>query len=300
MSATQLKCDMSTDNSPKSYEATSTVHPGLWLVATPIGNLDDISARAVSVLRASPIICCEDTRRSGSLLKHIGAHPQRLIVVNEHTEHDAVQEVLNFLAQDITVSLITDAGTPGISDPGEKIVAAAHEKGFRVSATPGPAAFVMAAAMSGLPTSRLAFDGFLPRSGATRRERLTELARERRTTVLYEAPHRLTKTVHDLADACGPQRRIVLARELSKLHEELWRGSLEEATNFVHTNEPRGEYVIVLAPAESGGVDVTDDEIRRELQARLSTGLSKRDAINEVTNALGVPRKRVYTLSLSL
>lgn len=291
---------MSTSSTPITNEATSTVHTGLWLVATPIGNLDDISPRAVSVLRASPIICCEDTRRSGSLLKHIGAHPQRLIVVNEHTEHDAVNEVLNYLAQNVTVSLITDAGTPGISDPGEKIVAAAHDKGFRVSATPGPVAFVMAAAISGLPTSRLAFDGFLPRSGAIRRERLTELARERRTTVLYEAPHRLAKTVQDLFNACGAQRRIVLARELSKLHEELWRGSLEDAVQFVHDIEPRGEYVIVIAPAEIEITEVSDDDICRELQVRLNAGLSKRDAINEVTNALGVPRKRVYTLSVSL
>lgn len=283
-----------------SNESTSTVHPGLWLVATPIGNLDDISPRAVSVLRASPIICCEDTRRSGSLLKHIGAHPERLLVVNEHTEHDVIDTVLDYLSQNITVSLISDAGTPGISDPGEQLVAAAHARGFRVSATPGPVAFVMAAAMSGLPTSRIAFDGFLPRSGAQRRERITEVARERRTTVLYEAPHRLARTIDDLCDACGPERSVVLARELSKLHEEIWQGSLQDAQIHVQHNEPRGEYVIVLAPYETTTTEVDDGDIVTELRTRIDAGLSKRDAVNEVTNALGVPRKRVYTLSVSL
>lgn len=281
-------------------EATSTVHPGLWLVATPIGNLDDISPRAASVLRASTIICCEDTRRSGSLLKHIGAHPEKLIVVNEHTEHDAIPVVLDYLSRNITVSLISDAGTPGISDPGEQLVAAAHKNGYRVSSTPGPVAFVMAAAISGLPTTRLAFDGFLPRSGATRRERITEIARERRTTVLYEAPHRLVRTIDDLAAACGPDRFIVLARELSKLHEELWRGPLQHAQEFVHANEPRGEYVIVIAPNETTSTNVNDADIVAELQQRIEAGLTKRDAINEVTNALGIQRKRVYTLSLTL
>lgn len=281
-------------------EATSTVHQGLWLVATPIGNLDDISPRAVSVLRASPIICCEDTRRSGSLLKHIGAHPERLLVVNEHTEHDVISTVLEYLSQNVTVSLISDAGTPGISDPGEQLVAAAHQNGFRVSATPGPVAFVMAAAISGLPTTRLAFDGFLPRSGAQRRERLTEVARERRTTVLYEAPHRLMRTIDDLCETCGPERSVVLARELSKLHEEIWRGTLGDAQQFLLNNEPRGEYVIVLAPHETESTDVEDADIVAELRTRINAGLSKRDAVNEVTNALGIPRNRVYTLSVSL
>ena len=283
-----------------SNDATSVVHPGLWLVATPIGNLDDISPRAVSVLRASTIVCCEDTRRSGSLLKHIGAHPDKLIVVNEHTEHDVIATVLDYLSRNITVSLISDAGTPGISDPGEQLVAAAHKNGYRVSSTPGPVAFVMAAAMSGLPTARLAFDGFLPRSGATRRERITEIVRERRTTVLYEAPHRLARTVDDLTAACGTERRIVLARELSKLHEEIWRGTLGEAQEHVRAIEPRGEYVIVIAPSETATTEVDDADIIAELRQRLQTGVSKRDAINEVTNALGIARKRVYTLSLTL
>lgn len=278
---------------------SSIVHAGLWLVATPIGNLDDLSPRAVSVLRAAKVICCEDTRHSGTLLKRIGATPERLIVTNDHTEHDAIADVLALLAEHAVVALISDAGTPAISDPGQRIVSAATQAGYPVYATPGPVAFVVAAAISGLPTERIAFDGFLPRSGAERRERLTEVARERRTLVLYEAPHRLIKTLTDLRDACGPERTIVLARELTKLHEDVWRGSLADAVTHATTVEPRGEYALVLAPFVSDTVDVSDDDILRELQQRTSRGLSNRDAIDEVTVALGVSRKRVYALATS-
>ena len=278
---------------------SSTVHPGLWLVATPIGNLDDLSPRAVSVLRAADVICCEDTRHSGTLLKRIGAAPHRLVVTNDHTEHDAAQEVLSYLADSHVVAVITDAGTPGISDPGERLVRAAVAAGHAVHATPGPVAFVVAAALSGLPTARIAFDGFLPRSGSERRERITEVARERRTTVLYEAPHRLARTLADLAEACGGNRQVVLARELTKLHEELWRGTLAGAAEHAAGVEPRGEYAIVLAPPDRVDVHVSDDDIRTELAQRTARGLSRRDAIDEVTEALGVPRNRVYAVAVS-
>lgn len=278
---------------------SSIVHAGLWLVATPIGNMDDLSPRAASVLRAAQVICCEDTRHSGTLLKRIGATPQRLIVTNEHTEHDAIADVLALLSQHAVVAVISDAGTPAISDPGQRLVAAAAQAGFPIYATPGPVAFVVAAAISGLPTERIAFDGFLPRSGAERRERLTEVARERRTLVLYEAPHRLVKTITDLRDVCGPDRTIVLARELTKLHEDIWRGTLSDAVHHALAVEPRGEYALVLAPYVSDTVDVSDADILSELQQRTSRGLSKRDAIDEVTAALGVPRKRVYALATS-
>ena len=282
-----------------SDSVSSIVHAGLWLVATPIGNLDDMSPRAVSVLRAARVICCEDTRHSGTLLKRIGASPERLIVTNDHTEHDAIADVLSLLSEHAVVAVISDAGTPAISDPGQRLVAAAVNAGYPVYATPGPVAFVVAAAISGLPTERIAFDGFLPRSGAERRERLTEVARERRTLVLYEAPHRLVKTLTDLLDACGPDRTIVLARELTKLHEDVWRGTLADAVTHANTVEPRGEYALVLAPFVSDTVEVSDADIITELQQRISRGLSKRDAIDEVTAALGVPRKRVYSLATS-
>jgi 16S rRNA (cytidine1402-2'-O)-methyltransferase len=244
------------------------------------------------------VICCEDTRHSGSLLKRINATPERLIVTNDHTEHDAIEEVLMLLSANEVVAVISDAGTPAISDPGERLVRAAIAAGHPVHATPGPAAFVVAATISGLPTDRIAFDGFLPRSGAERRERLTEVARERRTTVLYEAPHRLEKTLVDLSGACGDDRRVALTRELTKMHEEVWRGSLAEAVAHSRAVAPRGEYAIVIAPAVNTEVEVTDEEIVRELAARTANGLSKRDAIDEVTAAFGVARKRVYAIAV--
>ena len=277
---------------------TSIIHAGLWLVATPIGNLEDLSPRSAAVFRPASVICCEDTRHSGTLLKRIGATPERLIVANDHTEHDAIEEILTILRTGAVVAFISDAGTPAISDPGERIVRAVVEAQLPVHATPGPAAFVMAAALSGLPTTRIAFDGFLPRSGAERRERLTEVARERRTTVLYEAPHRLERTLVDLAEACGGERRIVLARELTKLHEEFWRGSLTDAVLHVRNVEPRGEYALVLAPATQETTEITDADIRQEIETRIAGGLSKRAAIDEVTTALGVARNRVYALAV--
>jgi 16S rRNA (cytidine1402-2'-O)-methyltransferase len=283
---------------PTDDTISSTIHSGLWLVATPIGNLDDLSPRASAVLRAATVICCEDTRHSGSLLKRIGATPERLVVANDHTEHDAIHAVLTSLASGVVVAFISDAGTPGISDPGERMVRAVIDAGFPVHATPGPAAFIMAVTLSGLPTARIAFDGFLPRSGGERRERLTEVARERRTTVLYEAPHRLQRTLADLAEVCGGERLVVLAREMTKLHEEMWRGTLTDAVAHSSAVEPRGEYAIVLAPFEQGTVEVTDEDIRYELSVRLQGGFSKRDAIDEVTAALGIARKRVYAIAV--
>lgn len=272
--------------------------PGLWLVATPIGNMDDLSDRAAAVLRGVSVVCCEDTRRTGMLLKRIGATPEKLIVANDHTEHDAAREVLDHLAAGRTVAVVTDAGTPGISDPGERLARAALEAGHPLRAVPGPAAFVMAAVVSGLPTARLAFDGFLPRSGAERRERLTEVARERRTCVLYEAPHRLERTLEDLCEACGTVRRVALVREMTKLHEEVWRGSLEQALAHARAVEPRGEYAIVIEPASAATGEVSDDEIVSELARRSVAGLSTRDAVDEVSAALGVARNRVYELAV--
>lgn len=280
--------------------AVSTVHPGLWLVATPIGNLEDIAPRAGHVLRTASMILCEDTRHSGSLLKRLGVSGARLVVANDHTEHDAAAVMLGALASGAVVAVITDAGSPGVSDPGERLVRAAVEAGHPVHAVPGPAAFVMAATVSGLPTQRIAFDGFLPRGGAERRNAVTEIVHERRTTVIYEAPHRLVRTVEDLRAACGDGRRVAIARELTKMHETVWRGTLAEAVEFVHSEEPRGEYAIVVEPAPSGADGATDEDIAAELRSRIAAGVSRRGAVDEVTTALGVPRKRVYAISVVL
>jgi len=274
--------------------------PGaLVLVATPIGHLDDLSTRAVRALRDADCVCCEDTRRTGNLLRHLGIRAPRLIVINEHTEYDRTSDVMALLAEGATVALVSDAGTPAISDPGERLVRAAVEAGAAVSAVPGPAALIMALVLSGLPTTRFAFDGFLPRRGPERRQRLDEVARERRTVVLYEAPHRMMRTLTDLVSACGGDRRIVLARELTKMHEDVWRGTLNEAVQHAQTVEPRGEYVLVLdgapEPPPAG-----DDAVAAELSRRLDTGMSVSDAAAEVAAALGLARRSVYQQALTL
>lgn len=271
----------------------------LHLVATPIGNLGDMTARAVDTLRACPVVCCEDTRHSGRLLQHFGISPERMIVVNEHTEYDAARTIVELLMSGVDVALVTDAGSPGISDPGELVVAEAVRAGIRVTAAPGASALVMALTTSGLPTRRFAFEGFLPRSGVQRSERIAAVRDERRTTVIYEAPHRLQRTLDDLLAACGPQRRIVVTRELTKLHEEIVRGALGDVVAHLAESEPRGEYVIVIDAAPEPTA-ATDDDIVRALREKISAGTSTKDAATEVAEQLGVARRRAYELALDV
>jgi 16S rRNA (cytidine1402-2'-O)-methyltransferase len=272
--------------------------PGrLVLVATPIGNLGDLSPRAVEALRAADAIACEDTRRTGRLLQHAGVPAPRLLVANEHTEVSAAAEVTRLLAGGATVAVVTDAGTPGVSDPGERLVAAAVEGGYHVEAVPGPSAALAALVVSGLPIGRFVVEGFLPRSGSARRRRLAELATERRTTVLYEAPHRLARTLTDLAATLGGERPVAVSRELTKLHEETWRGTLAGAVERVAAAEPRGEHVIVLAGAPDPPA-ATATDIATALERARAGGLDRKAAVAEVAAALGVPKRVVYEMSL--
>jgi 16S rRNA (cytidine1402-2'-O)-methyltransferase len=270
----------------------------LVLVATPIGNLSDLSPRAVEELRAAAVVCCEDSRHTGRLLQHAGIHAARLMVVNDHTESERVPEVLERLAAGETVAVVTDAGTPGISDPGERLVRAAADAGHEVSAVPGPAALIVALVTSGMATGRFVFEGFLPRSGAERAARLAAVAAERRTVILYEAPHRLARTLADLATACGADRRIAIARELTKLHEEIWRGSLGEATARAADRAPIGEHVLVIhgapppAPAD-------DAAVRDAVRCHLDAGATVRDAAAAAAAELGIPKRRAYDLALA-
>jgi len=271
----------------------------LVLVSTPIGNLGDLPPRAVEALAAADLVCCEDTRRSGRLLQHAGISARRLRRVDDHTEHTATPEVLEILGAGGTVAVVTDAGTPGISDPGHRLVTAAISAGHNVSAVPGPAALVMALVISGLPADRFVFEGFLPRTGTTRTERLIEVAAERRTLVLYEAPHRVARTVSDLAAHCGGGRRIALCRELTKMHEEVWRGSLDEAVQHLATTEPIGEFVLVLEGAPDAA-PVGDDDVVGLLREAIASGMSKRDAAAHVAGQTGRPKRLVYSLALPL
>ena len=265
----------------------------LVLVGTPIGNLGDLSPRAVDALRAADAICCEDTRRTGRLLQHAGVERRPLIVVNDHSEARATAGVLERLARGERVVVVSDAGMPGVADPGERLVRAALAAGHAVEVVPGPSAAVAAVVTSGLPTGRWVFEGFLPRRGSGRTERLREVAAERRTVVLYEAPHRLVRTLADLGEACGPDRRVAIGRELTKLHEETWRGTLAEAQAWVAEHDPRGELVVVLDGAPEPG-PVGDDRVDAAVAARLEAGDSARDAAAAVAAELGVPRRRAY------
>jgi 16S rRNA (cytidine1402-2'-O)-methyltransferase len=267
----------------------------LRMVGTPIGNLGDLPLRAVEALAGAALICCEDTRRTGRLLRAAGVAAARLAVCNEHTERRCVDDVLAVLGAGGDVAVVSDAGMPGISDPGEVLVRAALEAGFAVSSVPGPTALISALVSSGLPTSRFVFEGFLPRSGSARRERLAEIAVERRTTVLYEAPHRVVRTLADLAAACGPDRPVAVARELTKLYETVVRGTLDD----VDLGTPRGEYVVVLGGAPVAAVDVADDELTAAVDAELAAGATARDAAATVAAALTVPRRRAYDVAVS-
>jgi len=267
----------------------------LVLVGTPIGNLGDLPPRAVEALRTASLICCEDTRRTGRLLQHAGVPAPRLAVCNEHTEPARIAEVLATLGEGGDVAVVTDAGSPGISDPGERLVRAVIDAGFDVTTVPGPTALVTALVTSGLPTGRFVFEGFLPRSGRARAERLADLAGERRTIIIYEAPHRVVRTLGDLAKTFGEDRPVVVARELTKLWETIVRGKLGD----IDLGEPRGEYVLVIAGAPDPAGPPDDDAIRLALRAELAGGATTRDAATAVARRLGVPKRLVYALAVS-
>ncbi len=273
-----------------------TSSPGtLWLVATPIGNLGDLPPRAMEVLGGVELICCEDTRRTGKLLAHAGVSGVRMAVSNEHTEFHRIGDVLELLSAGADVAVVTDAGMPGVSDPGSRLVRAAVDAGHTVSAVPGPDAATTALVISGLPTDRFVFEGFLPRSGRERAARLAELADEPRTVVLYEAPHRIERTLADLVETCGPERPAAVCRELTKLHEEVVRGPI----GSLRLGTPRGEYVVVLGGRPADDAEVTDDDVRTALRAAIADGVSTRDAAARVASELGVPKRRAYALALA-
>lgn len=269
------------------------------VVATPIGNLGDLAPRAVAELGRADLICCEDTRRTGRLLAHAGVAGPRLRRVDAHTESGAAADVVARIAAGQRVALVTDAGTPGVSDPGSALARAVIEAGLPVTTVPGPVAAVAALVLSGFDTARFVVDGFLPRRGVDRSARLAELAAERRTTVLYEAPARTARTLADLRDACGAGRAVAVARELTKLHEEVWRGPLADVASRAVAEDLRGEVVVVLAGAVAAGAAGGDDDVRAALRAASDRGLAPGRAAAEVAAALGRPRREVYALALS-
>ncbi len=272
----------------------------LVLVSTPIGNLGDLTPRAVETLANADVVCCEDTRRTRGLLAHAGVTGVRLMSLHGHNEMARVDTVLALLAEGRTVAVVSDAGTPVVSDPGGRLVSAAAAAGAVVTAVPGPSAVLTALSVSGLPADRFCFEGFLPRRGGDRRRRVAAVAGEARTTVLFEAPGRLVATLGDLVDACGPDRPVVVAREMTKLHEEVWRGTVGDAAAAFAGRDVRGEIVIVVGGDPSSGREPDDVVVAEALRERLGAGDTLRDAAGRVATELGVSRRRAYDLALAL
>jgi 16S rRNA (cytidine1402-2'-O)-methyltransferase len=272
----------------------------LVLVATPIGNLGDLSPRAVEELRAADVIAAEDTRRTRTLLTHAGIPAAgRLRAVHAHNEHAEAFRIVGLVRGGARVVYVSDAGTPGVSDPGERLVRACVAEGLAVEVVPGPSAVLAALVLSGLPTTPFVFEGFLARKGRARAERIASMRTTPATTVLFESPQRIAATLVELRDALGSSRPAVVARELTKLHEEVLRGTLGELADAVVTKPPRGECVIVIGAAARDAV-IDDSQIQSALERALAAGASKRDAAAGVAAELGVAKRRAYELAVAI
>ncbi len=272
----------------------------LVLVATPIGNLGDLSDRARTALREASAIAAEDTRHTRKLLSSQGISGVRLLAVHEHNEQAAADGIVSLLARGETIVLVTDAGTPGISDPGMRVVAAVIQAGHDVVCVPGPAAFVAALVVSGLPTERFVFESFLPRSGAARQAILAEIAVSLKTTVFYESPNRVVRTLGEFVMVCGAERGVSVSRELTKRFEQTWRGTLSGAVAYFTEHEPKGEFVITIGPVAKAEAAVFDDgAIRLLLSEHRAAGKRNREAIDAVVAETGLPRKHIYAIAVS-
>lgn len=276
-------------------EKNKTVGGTLYLVTTPIGNMSDITYRAVKVLSEVDFVAAEDTRNSARLLRFFGI-TKELVSYHEHNKKSRGEEILARLQNGESCALVTDAGTPAVSDPGEDLVRLCAENGVPVTAAPGVSAAVTALTLSALDTRRFVFEGFLPVEKAERNERLGALKTETRTTILYEAPHKLKRTLADLLSALG-NRRVSLCRELTKLNEEVARTTLADAAAFYETAEPRGEYVLILEGAQISGAENApwaSLSIIEHVELYIAEGMSKTDAIKRAAKDRGVPKNVVY------
>jgi 16S rRNA (cytidine1402-2'-O)-methyltransferase len=271
----------------------------LYLVGTPIGNLEDMTFRGVRILQEVDLIAAEDTRHTGKLLKHFQIQTPQ-ISYHDHNKHKRLGELLDRLRSGEAIALVTDAGMPGISDPGYELVKACRENNLPVVPIPGVSAGITALAASGLPCDRFVFEGFLPTQAKAKRDRLTVLQTESRTLILYEAPHRLLSTLKDLATTWEGDRQIVLARELTKLHEEFWQGTIAEAIAYYTHHSPKGEFTLVIAGASLTPTTLTETEIATELSQLLLEGMSRSEASRHLARIADISRRRVYQIALSL
>lgn len=274
----------------------------LFIVGTPIGNLEDITLRALRVLREVCLIAAEDTRRTGVLLAHYDIHTPMVTYTDAYArrKHERQGAVLAALATG-NVALVSDAGMPGLADPGYELIEAALAAGHGVAVVPGPSAPIAALVGSGLPADRFVFLGFLPRRAAERRRLLAEVAAERTTLVAYETPQRLVEALGDVAEVLGAARAVVVARELTKLHEEYWRGTAADAQAHFTSEPPRGEITLVIAGATAAAEAPWDEaRVRAALAEARAGGLSAREAAREVAQASGWARRQVYALASNM
>ena len=275
--------------------------PGiLYVVATPLGNLGDLSERGMEVLRTVPVVAAEDTRRTRGLLSHLGVSP-RLLSYHAHSEEPRLEVLLEILHDGRDVALVSDAGTPVVSDPGTDLVAAARASGITVVPIPGPSAVATALSAAGLKGDRYLFLGFIPRKGSERARLIARAAAEEWSVVFFEAPPRLADLLEDLARAAGGTRRVVVARELTKLHEEFRAGTLAELAGYYSEHPPRGEITIVLegTGATAEATDRTGEAVE-QATLLLAEGLTRREVVRRISETLGLPRNDAYRLVMEL
>ena len=269
----------------------------LYLCATPIGNLGDVSARCLEVLRSVDLIAAEDTRRTLQLLNHFGI-TKALTSYHEHNKRTKGEYIIKLLNEGKNVAQVSDAGTPAISDPGEDLVRLCIENGIEVTSVPGPVAGITALILSGLPAGRYAFEGFLSVNKRHRRAHLDSLKNDRHTLIFYEAPHKLRTTLEDMRSVFGGSRRIAMARELTKLHEEIIRTTLDGAVSYYQEKTPRGEYVLVIeGAAEDEEAEENTDillSVREHVDKLIESGLTQKDAIKAAAAERGVSKRDVY------
>lgn len=275
-------------------------NPGvLYLVATPIGNLEDMTIRAITILKTVTTIAAEDTRHTQKLLRHFQI-PTPQISYHQHNQASRIPVILEKLHQGEAIALVSDAGMPTISDPGYALVQACIAAAIPVVPIPGACAAICALSPSGLPTDRFIFEGFLPPKGQARLQRLSVLQGEERTIILYESPHRLCQTLSDLKMTLGSERSIVIARELTKIHEQFWRGSLEAAIHHYQSTAPRGEFTLVIAGKPLPKPQWSDKDLLFNLQQLLDQGLSHSEASRQLACQTHLPRRALYQMALTL
>ena len=266
----------------------------LILVGTPIGNLEDTTPRSLRTLEEADLVACEDSRRTKKLLTHFGTKVKALVVYNEGNERRKAEELVTRIERGATVALVSDAGMPGLSDPGYRLVKACVDRGIAVEVVPGPTASVSALAVSGLPPGRFVFEGFLPRKQGDRKRRIEELSSEQRTIVLFESPHRIVDSLADLLEGLG-DRPAALVRELTKIYEDAQRGSLSELLERARNEGPRGEIVLVIGGAiHDARPSISPAELAARARALMEEGVDRKSALAQVAREAGVPKRDVF------